>query len=90
MTNRIYGWYSSVDQPVDQPTHNPPFDAPCLLCGETIFDADVRTISLMYADRRDGRAYFYRAHKTCHERASEEERQRLDGLVLDMIGRAAT
>lgn len=44
-------------------------------------------ISLMYADRRDQRAYFYRTHSTCHEGADEPARVRIDGIVLDMIAK---
>jgi hypothetical protein len=87
MTNRIYGWFSDPAQTT--PVHEPPLDAPCLFCGEVVFDGDVRTISMMYADRRDGRSYFYRVHRTCHERATEEARQKIDGIVLDMIANAS-
>lgn len=85
MTNRIYGWFSSEDQ--TKPIHDPPHDAPCLFCGEAVFEADVRTISLMWADRADGRSYFYRVHRTCEERATPDEQNRLDGWILDMVAR---
>lgn len=85
MSNQIYGWFSEAS--LDTPVHDPPHDAPCLLCGESIFEADVRTISLMWGSRADGRGYFYRVHKTCHQHLNEDEQNRLDGWVLDMIGR---
>ncbi len=85
MSNRIYGWFSTPEQATA--VYDPPHDAPCLFCGEAIFGGDVRTISLMWADRDDERSYFYRAHKTCHEGATALERNQVDGLVLAMVGR---
>ena len=85
MSNRIYGWFSGADQ--INPAYDPPHDAPCLFCGEAIFAGDVRTISLMWSDRNDSRSYFYRTHATCHERASDNERNQIDGIVLDMTKR---
>lgn len=33
----------------------------------------------------DSRSYFYRVHQTCHEPLSEQERVRVDGLLIDAI-----
>ena len=85
MSNLIYGWYSDADQ--TSPMHDPPHNTVCLLCGEAIFAEDVRTISIMWADSKGDRSYFYRVHRTCHERASEPERQKIDEIVFDMIDR---
>jgi hypothetical protein len=83
VATRIYGWYERADQPPDQPTYDPPHDAPCLFCGEAITANDVRTISMMgeYAER----SFFYRVHRTCHERVGEKKRVEIDSVVWDAI-----
>ena len=82
-TERIYGWYDRADQPIDQPTFNPSFSAPCLFCGEPISDLDVRTHSIMPLG--SNRSYFYRTHRTCHEVAPSAQRDAIDSVVLDSI-----
>ncbi len=80
--NLIFGWYDDAAQPADDPTHNPPFNVPCLFCGERISDADVRTHSMMRPGAR--RSYFYRTHRTC---AMRFDATVIDGIVWDMIDR---
>lgn len=81
MTNLIYGWFSSPTSRM--PEHDPPHDAPCLFCGEAVFDTDVRTTSVLHSEL----SCFYRTHSTCHDRATEEERLKIDAVVLDMVAR---
>lgn len=81
--HRIYGWFSADD--TAKPEYDPPYDAACPCCGAPLRADDVRTISLMWADRRDGRAYFYRAHSTCHRALSAEEQNALDGEIFDRV-----
>jgi hypothetical protein len=82
-TTKIYGWYDKADQPVDQPTYNPPFDSPCPYCSAPLTDDDVRTHSLMYPGA--SKAFFYRTHRTCDEIALPSSRERIDRSILDSI-----
>lgn len=83
----FYGWYEDDTQPNDQPTYNPPFDAPCLLCGNGMSLDDIRTISMMWAEGYARRSYFYRTHRTCHEAAADSLRKSLDDIVWGMVER---
>jgi hypothetical protein len=86
MSDKIYGWYDRADQPIDQPTYNPPFDAPCLYCGSALTDSDVRTHSMMaMPDTGPARSYFYRTHRTCDERSKARGQPSMDGVVWDAI-----
>jgi len=82
-TEKLYGWYDRADQPVDQPTYNPAFPGMCLFCGTATTEEDVRTHSIMPMGAK--RSYFYRTHRTCHETASDEQRNHIDGIVFDSI-----
>jgi hypothetical protein len=71
-----YGWYSRPDQPVDQPDFNPSFAADCPICEKPITRDDVRTHSVMLNGEQsksggEGRSYFFRTHKSCHEKCDE-------------------
>lgn len=81
--NAFYGWYDDASQARDQPTYDPPHDAPCLYCGKPIAADDVRTHSLMYTGQYGARSYFYRTHKSCDMRADSATSK--DGSILDMI-----
>ena len=61
--NHFYGWFD--DKAQKTATYDPPFPAPCPLCGEPTSEDDVRTHNLMPADSYAPRSYFYRTHKTC-------------------------
>jgi hypothetical protein len=98
MANHV-GFYDRPDQPVDQPTYNPPLDAPCPFCDMPLTMEDMRTIALMYVNEVLGkemgeivgvegggaRSYFYRVHRTCHEAATSGERDALDGLAFRAV-----
>ena len=78
--NKFYGWFDEGSQAV--PSHDPPHDAPCLYCGTSIREDDVRTHSLMMAGPVYAkRSYFYRTHRTCDDASKDG----IDGRVLDMI-----
>ena len=81
--NDLYGWYDSPDQPLDQPTYDPPRDAPCPYCGNPLTDDDVRTHSIMAADvATPRRSSFWRTHRTCDENASDGQKQSIfDGVL---------
>lgn len=82
---KFYGWYDDASQARDEPTIDPPHDAPCPFCGSAITDADVRTHSLMYRGQYAARSYFYRTHRTCAEK--DASGTGMDGFILDMIQR---
>lgn len=83
--NAFYGWYDDPQQPVDQPSYNPPLDAPCPFCGTAITAEDVRTHSIMMAGPSYAeRSYFYRTHRTCSIRWPEVN---MDSFIWDMIER---
>jgi hypothetical protein len=84
--NQFYGFYDDATQPSNQPTYDPPHDAPCPFCGAKITANDVRTHCLMYAsDSYAKRSYFYRTHRTCAE--NDPTHTAMDGFILDMIER---
>lgn len=49
-----------------EPVYDPPHDGPCLVCWQPLHAADVRTISLMPAERGVA-SVFFRVHRTCAE-----------------------
>jgi len=77
----IYGYFTEAAQTV--PVFDPGMNVPCPVCLAMLDVIDVRTISLMVPD--DTRSYFYRLHRSCHERLSEDERVKVDGLLIDAI-----
>ena len=99
ITANDVGFYSSAEQPIDQPSYDPPHDAPCPYCGLPITPDDVRTISVMYVgnvrvndeDEIGGvgnfraRSYFYQTHRTCAALALDAERHALDDMVFETI-----
>jgi len=90
----IYGYYTDATQTT--PEYDPGLEAPCVICGKDLLPDDVRTISLMAVEdlkndedglhyKPDTRSYFYRVHRSCHEPLSEEQRTKVDGLLIDAI-----
>jgi hypothetical protein len=82
--NDLYGWFDRPDQPSNEPTYDPPHDAPCPYCGEKLSADDVRTSSIM-AVENPTRSYFYRTHRTCDDAASDGQRQSVFHAVLGRI-----
>lgn len=80
--SKYIGYFTSHNE--QEPTYDPAHDSPCLLCDEPLREDDVRTISLMWQDNAQ-RSYFYRVHRTCHEKLTTEEAGALDGRVLDAM-----
>lgn len=87
MSQQFYGWYDDPTQAMERPTYDPPHDAPCLYCGSSMTPADIRTHSLMYAGQYAARSYFYRTHRTCHDKdiAATGLHTGKDGSIFDMI-----
>lgn len=79
----FYGWYDDASQANDNPTFEPPRNAPCPFCGVAIHPGDMRTHSLMYTEGYANRSYFYRTHRTCADR--DQTGIGMDGFILDMI-----
>ncbi len=77
------GWFDDPSQ--TKPVHDPPHDAKCPVCVKPITPDDVRTICLMWADRKGGKSVFYRMHRTCAVSLSDREKQVFDGMVLDAM-----
>lgn len=80
---RIYGWYDSPDQPCEKPSFDPGMDSACPHCGRLLYIQDVRTHS--FVDPGAMRAYFYRTHRSCAERADQVETDGVFRAVLDRI-----
>lgn len=80
-TLRTYGYFTDASQTI--PVFDPGLDAPCVICANKLNAVDVRTISLMIPG--DSRSYFYRVHRSCHEPLTEEERIRVDGVLIGAI-----
>lgn len=83
--NQFYGWYDDATQAPDQPSYDPPHDAPCLFCGHPIKPDDVRSHSMMHKNGYAVRSYFYRTHRSCAE--TDPTHTAMDGFILDMIKR---
>jgi hypothetical protein len=89
-----YGYYSDPSQ--TKPEFDPGIEVPCIICAKDLTADDIRTISLMAISdvehdaeglsfKRDNRSYFYRVHRSCHESLTEEQRTKVDGLLIDAI-----
>lgn len=78
---RIYGYFTDPQQ--TEPVFDPELSVACPVCAKALDVNDVRTISLVVPG--DSRSYFYRVHRSCHEPLSEQERVRVDGLLIDAI-----
>jgi len=79
--NTFYGWLDDATQ--DEPTYEPPRNAPCPFCGHPIHADDVTTHSLMYRGQYAARTYFYRTHRTCADQ--DDTGTAMDGFILSMI-----
>jgi hypothetical protein len=74
-----YGYY---DKPGDEPAYDPGLEVECPICWKKL-SRPIKSISLMLMD--DDRSYFYRVHKLCYERLSEEEVTKLDSVLVDAV-----
>ena len=80
----IVGWFDTPLQAA--PTHDPGPYAPCPVCMDPLLGptrlADIKCISVAWAGGT-ARSYFFRVHKACWERLSDDEKARLESSVLD-------
>lgn len=78
------GYYTSADQPREEPEYKPEFPGPCPICGEPMTEDDVRTYSVMPLEGSQARAIslFYRTHRTCANASDESVIQALDSAAM--------
>jgi hypothetical protein len=88
-----FGYFSSPEQTV--PEYDPGMDINCLVCGQPLRSAPVRTVSLLLVgddpqDRSqwDDRCYFYRLHQHCDNALTPEQEAALDSVIIDAVGNA--
>lgn len=72
------GYFDSPYQ--KQPSHDPGTDVACPVCNKTL-SGRLKTISLMRAD--DERSYLFRVHAECWEAAGSEQREIIEGSIID-------
>jgi len=80
---RFVGWFDDPSQ--TEPVSQPQFPGPCIACLQPMSEEDVRTINLMWADRKHGLSVFYRMHRTCAVSMSDRERNAYDAVVLEAM-----
>jgi hypothetical protein len=77
--NGFLGFFDRADQ--EEPTYDPPHDAPCPVCLEPVC-APLKTIILMWFEpEHRKRSYFYRVHKACYEKDPNGS----DAMALNLI-----
>jgi hypothetical protein len=77
------GYYTNASE---TPDHDPGIaGVPCPVCDEDLSREPRTTISLMPAGGT--RSLFFRAHRSCWQRASEAERQRIESAITDAEAR---
>lgn len=74
-----YGYFTKANQEV--PEYDPGLNINCPVC-EKLLSAPMSTISVMLEG--DSRSFFYRTHKSCYEKLSEEEATLLDSTIVDV------
>ena len=75
----IFGFFNDAMQ--TSPTFDPGLSAPCPICLRPVGTEPVKTISLM--GEKSNRSYFFRAHKRCWEYATEDQRNQIEGSLID-------
>ena len=76
----LFGYFD--DEASETPAFDPGMNTLCPHCLRML-ERPVKTISLMKPG--DGRSYFYRAHKACHERATAQDVQRFESTLIDSL-----
>lgn len=88
---RFIGWFDDAAQ--EEPAYDPKWTAPnglgdCIVCAGPLTGDNVRTVSVMWADRHGGRSLFYRMHRTCGDSLTDREHGLYDEAVLDAFATA--
>lgn len=76
----VFGYFEGLG---DVPVHDPGMEGKCPVCGKTL-SRPVKTISLMPV-ARNGRSYFFRAHKSCWESATDEDKSHIESSLIDEV-----
>jgi hypothetical protein len=78
MSHPLLGYFDSPEQTT--PAYDPGWnETPCLVCMRPLGGPDqIRTTSVMLYDRSDGRSWFYRVHRACDDRLTDDERGRIE------------
>jgi hypothetical protein len=71
---RALGYFDQPGQTI--PAYDPPVDLPCPYCEEPMNRFNIRTHGFMNTRHRR-RSWFFRTHRTCDEKASEEQKNKL-------------
>ena len=77
----VFGWFDGPN--AKDPAHDPGIESGiCALCGKQL-SPPVVTASIL----PDGlnRSYFYRTHKSCDLRATDDDRYEIDSMLVDML-----
>jgi len=80
--NKMFGYF---DDDSNTPAYDPGFDMECPFCHKKLSEP-MRSPSLMVPG--DSRSYFYRVHRECDDRATEEEKQAIDSIIVDAVYRS--
>lgn len=84
------GYFTSPDQPDDQPTYDPGMKAMCPVCATGLTGNNVTTVSLMAMEGDAvGVSLFYRMHRTCAEKLTPEQAGQIDEQALKIGGEIA-
>lgn len=76
----IFGYFeNSSDQ---SPTHDPGLETICIFCTIQL-EPPMKTISLMKDG--DNKSYFYRCHKECYEKLSQNEIIEIESSLIDNL-----
>ena len=76
----IFGYFDSAEQ--SEPAYDPGLETLCPCCLSPVGDGSgITTISLLAEE--DVRSFFFRAHKGCWQRASDEEKSVIESSLID-------
>jgi hypothetical protein len=75
----IFGYFDRPEQ--ERPSYNPSLAVPCPHCLTPVGKEGIQTVSLMPVG--GDRSYFYRVHVSCHDSASKDDVEIIEGSVID-------
>lgn len=79
MNIKDYGYFEGSDP---EPAYDPGFLADCPFCNKRL-TGPVKTTS--FGVPGSTRSWFWRAHKDCYERASDQAVTEVDSFIIDFI-----
>jgi len=78
ITPAAFGYFDGLGQ---KPAYDPGLCVPCPICLQPVGETNIITESLMSIT--GDRSYFFRAHKPCWQSASDDEKRRIEGVIID-------